>query len=350
METLNGRPDEATRQAKEDLLRAHFGAVRQLTATYLIDRERTETAVKNVFKRAFGCLDDGENPVDVALQLHGFTLEEVLRFKALEPPLAMDYYSSPQYYQNSQYPPNQPYPPYQPSYTPYSPQYAPPYAPAYGQPYAPPQFAPPYAPAYGQPYAPPPQYAQGQYPPPQYAQGQYPPPQGQSAPQYAPPYAQAPGADNQEAARADAIIRDQQRSQRAADEKRAAQAARKEAERIAAQERRAAEEAAKAEEEARLAAEKAAEEAEDKLGPAPYEGPAEDESDEQLEPHEPTMTPEMEMRRAKRARNARIVFVLNIIGLAIMGWVVLGLLRRIGVLPQIDFGYSWFNENLFRMF
>ncbi|MDO5112673.1 MAG: hypothetical protein Q4E65_10240, partial [Clostridia bacterium] len=176
METVNDRPD-ANRQMKEDLLRAHFGAVRQLALTYLQDKERTETVVKSVFVRAFACIDDGENPVDVSLQLQGFTLEEVLKMKAVEPPPAVGPYgAAPHYYPPYGQPAASGYPPYgngayarqpyaQPQ-QPYAPPYLPAYSapPAYGDPYAPQQPYAPYAQPYP-PYAPPqPTYAQPQQP------------------------------------------------------------------------------------------------------------------------------------------------------------------------------------------
>ncbi|MDO5112115.1 MAG: hypothetical protein Q4E65_07405, partial [Clostridia bacterium] len=91
-------------------------------------------------------------------------------------------------------------------------------------------------------------------------------------------------------------------------------------------------------------------EADEDIGPAPYEGPGEETHDEDFEAHEPTMTPEMEKRRAQRAFRAKLLLGVNVVGLVAMVWVVLGLLRRIGVMPGLDLGYTWFNDSIFRMF
>ncbi len=56
----------------------------------------------------------------------------------------------------------------------------------------------------------------------------------------------------------------------------------------------------------------------------------------------------------KRARGASVggVFatIVLILGILIMIWVILGFLKGLNILPQLDLGYTWFNENLFRLF
>ncbi len=380
------------RAAKEKLLGAHLNAVRQLAVSYLLDRERTELAVKRTFRRAFSALDDGQDELSVALQLHGFTLDEVLRLKAEEPAPAVELY----YGAAAPYAP--PYPPYM-SYAPYA---QPPYT---QTPYA-------QAPYTTMPYAQMP-YTQTPYPQAPYAQIPY------TQSPYSPPYAaygqtsvnddvaQAARKANMEHTAAVKAAEEKAAAQRAEQASQAAKAAAEKAAQAAAaakaaeeraakeramakrvaEERKQAEEAASsfgaakvvelesadapeaarlsnamAEEAARKekadkqaeqeAAKKAEAEAEERadaaLGPAPYEGP----SDEApvYETHEPTLTPEMEKKRRKRARNARMILAVNIVGALLMIWVLLGLLRRIGVFPGLDLGYSAFNEAVFKMF
>lgn len=316
------------REIKEQLLRAHFRAVWQLALTYLTDKERAEAVAKVVFKRAFACIDDGEDTLSVSLQLQGFALEEILRLKEAEPAPVMDVY----YGATGFYPPNAPYtppappvPPYQPPYQPYyQPAYS--YAPVYPPAYAPPAYAaypPPPQPQYQPPqpqyqppqpqYQPPqpqpqqPQQPQYQPPQPQQPQPQQPPPQQQQQPQYQPPQPQQQSQPQQQ---------QQQPPKQQPPEPVVAQSAPQE----------------------------------EAWGPAPYAGPTPEELAQKPVERPIEITPEMEARRARRARNAKIILGVNIAAGVLMMWVVLGLLHRIGLLSGLDIGYSWFNETFFKMF
>lgn len=50
-----------------------------------------------------------------------------------------------------------------------------------------------------------------------------------------------------------------------------------------------------------------------------------------------------------RGTNGLFVFLLIIVCLA-MTWFVAGLMMRLGILPAIDLGYIWFNENIYLLF
>lgn len=323
---MGSEEKDLLRQNKETLLREHFHAVLQLAFTYLKDKTRAQAVSKAVFCRAFDALDEGEDMVEVSLELRGFTLEEVLRLKEEEPSPAVDVYQG--------------------AAAPYGTD-APPYN-AYGQP-------PYYYGAYMQPYAP---YPQSPYPPypyppyPQYAPPAY--PQGANDPQMPyPPQGAAPQAGAAQTARAADVKEDHSET--------VAQTKGEAAQPLKGSTKPRAEEAktpgttpvpgaaqAKPEPEIPKAEEPVEEEPD--LGPAPYEGPTEEEKKEAPVPHAITMTPEMQARRRKRARNARIILALNIIAVSAMIWIVLGLLHRIGIFPNLDLGYTWFNTNLFKMF
>lgn len=52
---------------------------------------------------------------------------------------------------------------------------------------------------------------------------------------------------------------------------------------------------------------------------------------------------------AKRIRGA-FMFGVNILLCLLLVWLLIGLLIRLGVLPSIDLGYSWFNQYVFLLF
>ena len=51
----------------------------------------------------------------------------------------------------------------------------------------------------------------------------------------------------------------------------------------------------------------------------------------------------------RKKKSGRFGFVLGVtvlmIGILIAGWVIVGLLMDMGLLPELDLGYSWFNAN-----
>ncbi len=53
----------------------------------------------------------------------------------------------------------------------------------------------------------------------------------------------------------------------------------------------------------------------------------------------------------KRRKNGTIArIVLCVLVCVVIVWVIFGQLRRMGVLPNLDLGYTWFNHALFRLF
>lgn len=61
-------------------------------------------------------------------------------------------------------------------------------------------------------------------------------------------------------------------------------------------------------------------------------------------------TPEFQQWYKRRKRGVIAQIVIYAIICVIIVWVIFGLLHRMGVLPNFDFGYSWFNHTLFRLF
>ncbi len=53
-------------------------------------------------------------------------------------------------------------------------------------------------------------------------------------------------------------------------------------------------------------------------------------------------------KRRKNGTVAQILFYVFVC--VVIVWVIFGLLRRMGVLPNLDLGYTWFNHALFRLF
>lgn len=188
-------------QTKEALLRKHYNEISALTLSYLADKERSQAAIKAIFRRAFAELDAGADSAAVSLKLHGYALDEIMSIKQAQAQQDANAAQS-----------------------------------------------------------------------------------GDNPPAYAPPESNSHEASEQD------------------------------------------------------------------LGPEPYKGPSQDELNAAPTPHEITVTPQMKARRRKRARAARAILIFNIFAVLLMLWVVLGLLRRVGVFPNLDLGYLWFNDSILRLF
>lgn len=53
---------------------------------------------------------------------------------------------------------------------------------------------------------------------------------------------------------------------------------------------------------------------------------------------------------ARHGAGSVIVTVLLTVGILLLVWVIVGLLMGFRILPQLDLGYTWFNDHLFRLF
>lgn len=62
------------------------------------------------------------------------------------------------------------------------------------------------------------------------------------------------------------------------------------------------------------------------------------------------MTAEFQTWYRRRKRGILAQIALNAVVCVIIVWIIVGLLYRVGVLPNLDLGYSWFNRAVFRLF
>ena len=58
------------------------------------------------------------------------------------------------------------------------------------------------------------------------------------------------------------------------------------------------------------------------------------------------------MRSDRKGENIffLVAFIVLVIGIFLALWVIIGLLMGLGIMPEVDFGYSWFNEHIFPWF
>ncbi|MEA5060716.1 MAG: hypothetical protein VB049_11930 [Candidatus Pelethousia sp.] len=45
-----------------------------------------------------------------------------------------------------------------------------------------------------------------------------------------------------------------------------------------------------------------------------------------------------------------LMFLLNLLLAVVLAWLLVGLLIRLNILPALDLGYTWFNDNIFQLF
>lgn len=64
----------------------------------------------------------------------------------------------------------------------------------------------------------------------------------------------------------------------------------------------------------------------------------------------PATPAEAEKRGGARRAKGAILFGFNILLSVLLVWLLLGLLARLGLLPGLNLGYTWFNQNVFLLF